>query len=106
MDVRLPWPDFTGRCREISQRLVGWLARDDTRRNELAHLCWWCAGLRWEFVVDRRRDAPWEFPAGGGEVIAVQGYEPVRIEFRPRHRRTRGLYRRHTLLLAAPKRAP
>src|SRR5258706_512773 len=66
IDVRRPWPPFGGRAAEIAFRLVGGLATDATRRGELARVCHWRAGLRWESLeAPRIRDRPYEEPSGG-----------------------------------------
>lgn len=58
MDVRKPWPPFSGRAAVIARRLVTVLA-DEPRRSELARICHWRAGLKWEAVERPRiRDRP------------------------------------------------
>ena len=74
VDIRRPWPPFTGRAAEIAIRLVGGLAPIDARRSELARICHWRAGLRWESLeLPRIRDRPYEQPAGRGVIYPLPG---------------------------------
>jgi hypothetical protein len=86
VDARRAWPDFEGRCAAIARRLVAWLADDDMRREELAQICWWRAGIRWEFIVTKARDRPWETPNGKGVLYPIPGYDGLCVQFRPRTR--------------------
>jgi hypothetical protein len=86
VDARRAWPDFEGRCAAIARRLVGWLADDGKRREELAQICWWRAGIRWEFIVTKGRDRPWETPSGKGVLYPIPGYDGLCVQFRPRTR--------------------
>jgi hypothetical protein len=74
VDVRKPWPPFSGRAAEIAIRLVGGIARRDPRRGELARICHWRAGLRWESIeLPRIRDRPYAEPTGGGVLYPLPG---------------------------------
>jgi hypothetical protein len=74
VDVRRRWPPFTGRAAEIAIRLVGGLAPIDARRGELARICHWRAGLRWESLeLPRIRDRPYEQPTGRGVIYPLPG---------------------------------
>jgi hypothetical protein len=82
LDVRRPWPPFSGRAAAIALRLVEGLAAEP-RRGELARICHWRAGLRWESLeLPRIRDRPYEAPGGGGVLVALPG--ALRIQFRTR----------------------
>jgi hypothetical protein len=82
LDIRRPWPPFTGRAAAIALRLVEALAAEP-RRSELAQICHWRAGLRWESLeLPRIRDRPYEAPDGGGVVYQLPG--ALRIQFRTR----------------------
>jgi len=82
MDVRKPWPPFAGRTAAIAVRLVAGLAAEP-RRGELARICHWRAGIRWEALeLPRIRDRPYEVPDGSGVVYQLPG--ALRIQFRTR----------------------
>jgi hypothetical protein len=82
LDVRRPWPPFAGRAAMIALRLVEGLAAEP-RRDELARICHWRAGLRWESLeLPRIRDRPYEAPGSGGVLYQLPG--ALRIQFRPR----------------------
>jgi hypothetical protein len=82
LDVRRPWPPFSGRAAAIALRLVEGLAAEP-RRGELARICHWRAGLRWESLeLPRIRDRPYEAPGGEGVLAQLPG--ALRIQFRPR----------------------
>jgi hypothetical protein len=82
LDVRRPWPPFIGRAAAIALRLVEGLAAQP-RRGELARICHWRAGLRWESLeLPRIRDRPYEAPGGGGVLVSLPG--ALRIQFRTR----------------------
>jgi hypothetical protein len=82
LDVRRPWPPFAGRAAAIALRLVEGLAAEP-RRGELAWICHWRAGLRWESLeLPRIRDRPYEAPDGGGVLVQLPG--ALRIQFRTR----------------------
>jgi len=66
VDVRQPWPPFSGRAAAIALRLVAALA-PEPRRSELARICHWRAGLKWEALERPRiRDRPYETLDGRG----------------------------------------
>jgi hypothetical protein len=68
-----PWPPFAGRAAEIASRLVAALA-GEPRRTELARVCHWRAGLRWESLeLPRIRDRPYEEPTGEGVIYRLPG---------------------------------
>jgi len=82
LDVRRPWPPFSGRAAAIALRLVEGFATEP-RRDELARICHWRAGLRWESLeLPRIRDRPYEAPGGGGVLAQLPG--ALRIQFRTR----------------------
>jgi hypothetical protein len=82
VDVRKPWPPFSGRAAAIGSRLVASLA-DEPRRSELARICHWRAGLKWEALeLPRIRDRLYEAPDGGGIVHQLPG--ALQIQFRTR----------------------
>jgi hypothetical protein len=82
VDVRKPWPPFAGRAAAIALRLVSGLAAEP-RRGELARICHWRAGLKWEALeLPRIRDRPYESRDGGGIVHQLPG--ALRVEFRTR----------------------
>jgi hypothetical protein len=84
-DYRRPWPPFGGRCAAIARRLVAWLApANELRRDELARICWWRAGIRWEWIAVRDRDRPAEPPARQELIYPLPGYDGLCIRFRPR----------------------
>jgi len=84
VDVRLPWPPFAGRAGEIAFRLVGGIEATDRRRNELARICHWRAGLVWESLERPTvRDRPYEAPAGGRAVFRLPG-GALTVHFRTR----------------------
>jgi hypothetical protein len=84
--LRQPWPDFQGRCAAIALRLVEGLADNENRCLELARICWWCAGLRWEALeVGRSRDRPYETPDGRGQIYPLRG--ALWVHFRTRRGR-------------------
>lgn len=84
VDVRQPWPPFSGRAAAIALRLVTALAAEP-RRTELARICHWRAGLKWEALErPRLRDRPYEAPDGGGVLYQLPG--ALRIQFRTRRR--------------------
>jgi len=81
VDVRKPWPPYEGRAEAIALRLVAGLAAEP-RRSELARICYWRAGLRWEALeLPRIRDRPYEAGSGGGEVVELPG-SALSIRFR------------------------
>ena len=85
VDVRKPWPPFSGRVAEIALRLVEGLAAEP-RRTELARICHWRAGIKWEALERPRiRDRPYETPDGRGMVHQLPG--ALQIHFRTRRRR-------------------
>src|SRR6185295_14777352 len=85
LDARRPWPAFAGRAAAIARRLVAGLAAEP-RRSELARICHWRAGLKWEALERPRiRDRPYEAGAGGGTVYQLPG--ALQIHFRTRRRR-------------------
>jgi hypothetical protein len=66
----------------IARRLVAGLV-PEPRRSELARICHWRAGLRWESLErPRLRDRPYEAPDGEGAVFQLSG--ALRIQFRTR----------------------
>jgi hypothetical protein len=82
LDIRRPWPPFSGRAAAIALRLVEGLAAEP-RHGELARICHWRAGLRWEALeLPRIRDRPYETPDGGGVLYQLPG--ALRIQFRTR----------------------
>jgi hypothetical protein len=82
LDIRRPWPPFSGRAAAIALRLVEGLATEP-RRGELAQICHWRAGLRWESLeLPRIRDRPYEIPNGAGVLYQLPG--ALRIQFRTR----------------------
>jgi hypothetical protein len=82
LDIRRPWPPYSGRAGAIALRLVEGLAAEP-RRSELARICHWRAGLRWESLeLPRIRDRPYEAPDGTGVLYALPG--ALRIQFRTR----------------------
>jgi len=84
VDVRKPWPPFSGRVAMIALRLVAGLAAEP-RRSELARICHWRAGLKWEALERPRiRDRPYEAPDGQGVVYELSG--ALRVHFRTRRR--------------------
>lgn len=84
LDARRPWPAFGGRAAAIALRLVAGLA-PEPRRSELARICHWRAGLRWESLErPRLRDRPYEAPDGSGVLVQLPG--ALRIQFRTRRR--------------------
>jgi hypothetical protein len=87
LDVRRPWPDFGGRCKAIAFRLVHGIAVTDERRPELALICWWRAGLRWEALKERHRDRPYQDPVGRGAIYALPGPGSLYVHFRTRKSR-------------------
>jgi hypothetical protein len=88
VDVRKPWPPFSGRAAAIALRLVAGLAAEP-RRSELAKICHWRAGLKWEALeLPRIRDRPYEARDGGGVVHQLPG---ALIRFRTRRRQRRAL---------------
>lgn len=87
IDVRQPWPAYEGRAEEIALRLVQGLA-PEPRRSELARICHWRAGLRWESLeLPRIRDRPFEQREGGSEIVELPG-SALMVRFRTL-RRTR-----------------
>lgn len=84
LDVRRPWPLFEGRCAETATRLVAWLTKDVAlaRRRELAELCSWRAGIRWEALQSGSRDRPYRASSTQGLEYGVRGHEHVVIRFR------------------------
>jgi hypothetical protein len=84
--LRKPWPAFQGRCAAIALRLVAGLADNDERRLDLARICWWRAGLRWEALESgRSRDRPYETPDGRGLIYPLGG--ALCVHFRTRRAR-------------------
>lgn len=82
LDIRRPWPPFAGRVAAIALRLVQGLA-NEPRRGELARICHWRAGLRWESLeLLRIRDQPFEAPNGSGVMYQLPG--ALRVQFRTR----------------------
>ena len=88
-DIRKPWPDFKSDCKAIAVRLVYDLALTDERRAELARICWWRAGLRWEALKERHRDRPYQQPDGRGAIYALPGSGTLFVHFRTRQSRNR-----------------
>jgi len=85
LDVRKPWPAYEGRAAAIAMRLVEKLA-PEPRRSELARICHWRAGLRWEALeLPRIRDRPSEPGEGGGEIVTLPGIA-LSIQFRTKRR--------------------
>lgn len=83
LDIRKPWPPFSGRAAAIALRLVEALATEP-RRGELARICHWRAGLRWECLeLPRIRDRPYEPGDGRGVVVQLAG-SALSIRFRTR----------------------
>jgi len=67
-----------------SRCLVAALAAEP-RRRELARICHWRAGLKWETLERPRiRDRPYEAPDGRGAVYELPG--ALRVHFRTRRR--------------------
>lgn len=99
--IRKPWPDFTGRCAEIALWLVEWLSDSAARRAELARICWWRAGMRWDALHHRIRDRPGEFPTGRDQTHDLLGHSLVKIHFRTR----RASQRMSPWQTATPKKA-
>ncbi len=86
LDVRKPWPAYEGRAAAIALRLVEKLA-PEPRRSELARICHWRAGLRWEALeLTRIRDRPYEPGEGGGEIVTLPGIA-LSIQFRTKRQR-------------------
>jgi hypothetical protein len=84
VDVRKPWPPFTGRAAVIALRLVESLATEP-RRTELARICHWRAGLKWEALeLPRIRDRPYHAGDGRGATYQLPG--ALQIHFRTRRR--------------------
>jgi hypothetical protein len=105
VDVRKPWPPFTGRAAEIAIRLVGAIAAASPRRDELAQVCHWRAGLRWESLeLPRIRDRPYETPSGGGVIYPLPG-GTLCVHFRTRRTQPRAPAPRFTVA-DAPWRKP
>lgn len=87
VDVRKPWPAFEGRAAAIAMRLVAGLA-SEPRRTELARICHWRAGLRWEALeLPRIRDRPYEPGDGQGDLVELPG-GALSIRFRTKRRRS------------------
>jgi hypothetical protein len=89
VDIRKPWPPYGGRCAAIALRLVGWLTQTEERRDQLARICCWRAGISWDPLLERARDLPYREPDREGRVYQLQlpgGVQPVWIQFRPRRR--------------------
>jgi hypothetical protein len=85
VDVRKPWPPFSGRAAAIAMRLVGCLASTEQRRNELAQIAHWRAGLKWESLeLPRIRDRPYEAPDGKGTIYPLPGAGALCVHFRTR----------------------
>jgi hypothetical protein len=83
VDVRRPWPPFSGRTAAIATRLVEVLAGTEQRRAELARIAHWRAGLRWECLeLPRIRDRPYEARDGGAALYRLPG--ALCIHFRTR----------------------
>jgi hypothetical protein len=83
LDIRKPWPPYTGRAAGIALRLVEGLA-GEPRRTELARICHWRAGLRWESLeLPRIRDRPYEPGDGKGAIVELPG-SALSIRFRTR----------------------
>jgi hypothetical protein len=83
VDVRRPWPAFSGRAAAIATRLVAGLARTEPRRGELARIAHWRAGLRWESLeLPRIRDRPYEVRDGGAVLYRLPG--ALCVHFRTR----------------------
>jgi hypothetical protein len=86
VDVRRPWPSFRGRVAAIALRLVTELAVEP-RRSELARICHWRAGLKWEALERPRiRDRPYENPDGASVICKLPG--ALRIQSRTRRQTT------------------
>jgi hypothetical protein len=84
VDVRQPWPPFSGRAAAIALRLVAGLA-PEPRRSDLARICHWRAGLKWEALErPQSRDRPYEAGDGKGVLCELPG--ALRIHFRTRRR--------------------
>jgi hypothetical protein len=83
LDIRKPWPPFVDRAAAIAQRLVEGLAAEP-RRSELAQICHWRAGLKWE-ALERPglRDRPYERGNGKGVLVELPG-TALSIRFRTR----------------------
>lgn len=84
VDVRRPWPTFDGPCAAIATRLVAWLTKDVAlaRRRELAEICSWRAGIRWEALQGGGRDLPYRAPSQRAFEHAMPGHEHVVIRAR------------------------
>jgi hypothetical protein len=84
IDVRQPWPPYSGRAAAIAVRLVAALA-PEPRRSELARICHSRAGLRWEALERPRiRDRPYEAGDGSGVICRLPG--ALQVQFRTRRR--------------------
>jgi hypothetical protein len=86
---------YSGRAAAIALRLVGGLA-GEPRRAELARICHWRAGLRWESLeLPRIRDRPYEPGDGEGAIVQLAG-SALSIRFRTRRTPTRAPVERFT----------
>jgi hypothetical protein len=79
VDLRRPWPTFDGPCAAIATRLVAWLTKDVAlaRRRELAEICSWRAGIRWEALQAGSRDRPYRTPSARTHDHALPGHAHV-----------------------------
>lgn len=83
LDIRKPWPPYSGRAAAIASRLVAGLAAQP-RLDQLARICHWRAGLRWEALeLPRLRDRPYEPGDGEGVIVELPG-SALSIRFRTR----------------------
>jgi hypothetical protein len=88
VDVRKPWPPFSGRAAAIALRLVTGLAAEP-RSSDLARICHWRAGLKWEALeLPRIHDRPYEAGDGGGVVYQLPGALQIRFRTRRAQRHT------------------
>jgi hypothetical protein len=86
LDIRQPWPSYSGRCADIALRLASWLARSDARRQLLGEVCCWQASMTWEALQAGMRDKPFRATLNQSNECALPGREHIVIRFRPRKR--------------------
>jgi len=73
IDIRKPWIPYSGRAAAIALRLVEGLAAEP-HRSEIARICHWRAGLRWESLeLPRIRERPYEPGSGEGRSSSWPG---------------------------------
>jgi len=86
IDLRQPWPNYSGRCADIALRLASWLARSAARGQLLGEVCCWQASITWEALQSGMRDKPFRATLNHSNERALPGREHIVIQFRPRKR--------------------